>query len=131
VAAEQLVRTEIDAGLNLVRALDDAHFGVVGALWLYYADADRWRFVIAADAAPKDIEKKYLEAATIVSQWREAHPAQPVLDLARVRIVSQSDPLIRGLQPIIRVDGLSEIRFSNNVVNGIYVEDALIHRMAA
>jgi hypothetical protein len=131
MAAEQLVRSEIDAGLTMVQVLDEAHFGVIAALWLFSADTERWRFVVATNATPRDIEKKYFEAATIVSQWRESHPGQPILDLSRVRIVSQADPLIQGLRPAIRVDGLSEVRFSNNIVNGIYVEDALIHRMAA
>ena len=131
MATEQLVRSEIDAGLQLVKALDEGGFGVAAALWLYSSDPESWKFVIATDAKPEALEKKYLEAATIASKWRAQNPDRPILDLSSVRIVSVNDPLIKGLRPILRVDGLSEVRFSHNMINGIYVEDALIHRLAA
>lgn len=131
MAADQLVKSEINAGLQLVRVLDAAGFDVKAALWLYSSDADKWRFVIATPDVPKQISQKYLDAATALSSWREANPGRPVLDLSRVRLVGPDDPLIRGLTPILHLDGLGEIRFSHNLVNGIYVEDALVHRLAA
>jgi len=131
MAASTLVRSEIDAGLNLIEALDKSQFGVAAALWLYASDSDKWRMVIAYSGRRQDLEKKYRDAATISASWRSKHPEKPILELSRVRITSVDDPLIKGLTPVIRMDGLGEIRFSNNVVNGIYVEDAIIHRLAA
>lgn len=57
--------------------------------------------------------------------------AEPILNLGGLRIVGADDPLIGGLRPVVHVDDLGEVRFSNNMVNGVYVEDALIHRLAA
>jgi hypothetical protein len=131
MASQSLVRSEIDAGLNLIRALDDADFGVVAALWLYFGDIEKWKLTIAYAGKPEEIEKRYLKAATIISKHREVDPKSLLLDLSRVRIVSKDDPLIRGLAPILHIEGTSEVRFSNNLINGIYVEDALIHRLAA
>ena len=131
MATEQLVRSEIDAGLKLIKVLDDANFGVTGALWLYSGDAGTWKFIIATNSPRKDIERKYLEAAIAVSKWRDTGTSEAILDLSRARIVSFEDPLIRGLAPIVKMDGLGEVRLTNNLVNGIFVEDALIHRMAA
>jgi hypothetical protein len=131
MAAEALVRSEIDAGLNLIRALDASGFGVQAALWLYMGDNDTWKLIIAYRGGKDQIGKKYLDAATAVADWRERHPNEPVLDLGRVRIVPAEDKLISGLRPVIHLDGLGEVRFSHNLVNGIYVEDALIHRLAA
>lgn len=131
MAALSLVRSEIEAGLNLIHALDEEEFGVVAALWQYYGDIDKWKLTIAYAGRPEEIERRYLRAATIASKLREKNPDMPVLDLSRVRIVSQEDPLIRGLAPILHVEGTSEIRFSNNIVGGIYIEDAIIHRLAA
>ena len=125
------MRSEIDAGLNLIEALDKSEFGVAAALWLYGSDLDKWKMVIAYRGRKQDLERKYLEAATISARWRSQHPDKPILELSRVRITSVDDPLIEGLRPAIRMDGLGEVRFSNNVVNGIYVEDAIIHRLAA
>ncbi|MHB1103286.1 MAG: hypothetical protein ACYC0C_11050 [Devosia sp.] len=131
MATEQLVRSEIEAGLQLIRALDEVAFGVVAALWLYSSEAGKWRFVVATRDDRRNIEKKYLEAAVAASKWKEKHPDRPILDLSRVRIVGREDPLIKGLAVFLHVEGLGEMRFSNNMVNGVYVEDALIHRLAA
>lgn len=131
MASTPLVRSDIDAGLNLVRALDENGFAVVAALWLYNSDIDAWRMVIAYGGAKSEIEKRYLAAATVVADWRNANPEQPILELSKVRITSADDPLISGLKPALRVDGLSEIRFSQNTINGIFLEDAVIHRLAA
>ncbi|RUU28419.1 hypothetical protein [Mesorhizobium sp. M6A.T.Ce.TU.016.01.1.1] len=131
MASGALVRADIDAGINLIRALDERKFGVAAALWLYNGDVENWRMVIAYRGARKDLEKKYLDAATIAADWRKARPDEPILDLSKVKITSSDDRLIAGLGTAMRVDGLGEVRFSHNTIDGIYVEDALIHRLAA
>lgn len=131
MASGALVNSEIEAGLNLVRALDEARFGVRAALWLYLSDMEKWRMVIAYEGKKKDLEKKIFEAARISANWRNSNPERPILDLGRVRITPADDPLIEGLHRVMHVDGLGQVRFSNNLINGIYVEDALIHRLAA
>jgi hypothetical protein len=131
MADATLVRADVDAGINLIHALDEKKFGLAAALWLYNADVQNWRMVIAYRGSRKDLEKKYLEAATIAADWRKEHPEEPILDLSKVKITSTDDRLISGLGIALRVDGLSEVRFSHNTINGIYVEDALIHRLAA
>ena len=126
------MRSEIDAGLELVRTLDQAKFGVRAALWLYSGETESWRFIIAVGGGPEAVSKSYLAAAGILSRWKEDNAQSlPILDLARVKFVGMQDMLIKGLSPIIKIPSLGEVRFSNNVVNGIYVEDALIHRLAA
>jgi len=131
MAAKQLVESEIEAGKALVRALDSNAFDVQAALWLYSSDTEAWRFVIATPGVPQQLQQKYLEAAVIISNWRQNHPNEAILDLSNVRLVGPGEALIVGLRPIIQVNGLGDVRFSNNLVNGVYVEDALIHRMAA
>lgn len=131
MVAAQLVRSDINAGLNLVRALDENDFGVSAAMWIYHSDLERWRMVIAFRDDRKNLEKKYQQAASISATWRKNHPDDEILDLAKVKITSSDDPLVSGLKQAIQVDGISEVWFSNNNINGIYLEDALIHRIAA
>tara|TARA_R110002020_G_scaffold6117_1_gene25512 strand:- start:252 stop:647 length:396 start_codon:yes stop_codon:yes gene_type:complete len=131
MAEEQLVTSEIEEGMRLVRALDDGGFPVKAALWLYSGDAQRWRFVIATTNLPKDISARIRQAVDIAAAWRAKHPGEALLDLARVSFVGEYDKLITGLGSVLRVEGLSQIRFTNNMVNGFFVEDALIHRLAA
>ncbi|MCU0831577.1 MAG: hypothetical protein MUC58_08700, partial [Rhizobiaceae bacterium] len=107
-------------------------FGVVAALWFYYGEVDRWRLIVAFDGLKSDLENKYKLAADIIHHVNiEKTIYYPILDLSRVRIVHKSDPLIQGLNQIIQYTGVGKMAFSANLVNGIYVEDALIYRMAA
>ncbi len=132
MAAAQLVATDIEAGLALVRALDACDFGVKAALWLYNGETEVWRFVIGIDVDRKDLSGQYLRAATALAHWRGEHPEHsPLLDLAQVRFASMKDPLITGLARLVQSPGLGNMRLSSNVVNGVYVEDALVHRIAA
>jgi hypothetical protein len=48
-----------------------------------------------------------------------------------VKLVPPSDPMLEAVGKVVRTTGLSTVRFSRNVVNGIYVDDALICRLAA
>lgn len=131
MASATLVREDIDAGLTLIRALDEAGYGTVAALWLYNSDTETWRMTIAYDGPRADLQSKYLQAAEISADWRGKHPDQPILDLSKVRITSADDKLISALRPVVRLEGVGEVRFSQNVVDGIFVEDALLHRVAA
>lgn len=126
-----LVEQDIQRGRRLLEVLDAADFGVSAALWLYSSDLETWKLTIAYKGEKKDIEKKIHEAAHVVSKAREELNDESILDLSRVRIVHDSDILISGLRPIISVNGISTVRFSRNMINGIFVEDALIYRMAA
>lgn len=132
MAAAQLVGSDIDAGLALVRALDSVNFGVKAALWLYNGETENWRFVIGVEGDRKALSGQYLKAAIAIAEWTKAHPAHAqLLDLAKVKFVLMSDPLITGLARLVQTPALGSMRLTSNVVNGVYVEDALVHRIAA
>lgn len=130
MASEPLVSSEIDAGLKLLRVLDEAKFGVKAAFWFYHSDQERWRFVIATDDGDRKIETKYLEAANLIAKARDKG-AVDLLPLDKVKITGSKDPLVTGLATMIQIPGTGNVRFSHNMINGIYVEDAVIHRLAA
>jgi hypothetical protein len=125
-----LLNSDIDAGLRLLDALDGAGFGVVAALWVYNGDDGQWTFVIAAQGA-SHFFSKIGEAINIIRKWRESHPDGEILDITRIKLVAPDDPLVLGLSPIVEMNGRRDVRVSHRLVNGIYLEDALIHRMAA
>ena len=131
MATASLVDLDVQSGLTLLKILDEADFGVEAALWLYNGELEKWDLVVAAEDAGRELSRKSLEAAVIIAEWRKRHPEEAVLDLARVRLVGTDDRLIAGLKPIVQVRGLDGVRLSNRLVNGIYVEDSLIHRTAA
>lgn len=132
MVTEQLVTSEVEAGLRLLRALDECGFGAKAAFWLYSSERESWRFVIGVDADPEDLSRQYHKASAAIAAWRNAHPESlPLLDLWRVRFVQMSDPLVLSLATVVPTEAVGETRVSNNYSNGVFVEDALVHRIAA
>lgn len=132
MVAEQLVTSEVEAGLRLLRALDECGFGAKAAFWLYSSERESWRFVVGVDANPEQLSEQYHKASAALAAWREANPhSLPLLDLWRVRFVQMSDPLVLSIATVVPTEMAGQTRISNNYSNGVYVEDALVHRIAA
>ena len=125
MAEDDLVREDLDRGASLVRALDAEDFGVLAAVWIHYPDNETWRLVLATPRA-KDPQRAYTEIRRIIDKAQINAP-----DLARIRLVLPDDRTIATLSKVARVEGLSGVRFSRNMINGIYVDDAYIYRAAA
>jgi hypothetical protein len=125
MAEDVLVSVNIERGEALMRALDAADFPVVAALWLYNPDIDIWRLVLATPKANSP-QKTYTEIRHIAERAGIEAP-----DLAQIKLVSPSDPTVTTLSRVVRVEGIGGVRFSKNMINGIYVDDAYIYRAAA
>jgi len=117
----------ISAGAELTRRLDAARFTVSAALWLYDSDAG-WRFVIGSpEVRTRGPRWAYKQVQSVISKIPEQQSKIPLKDIT---IVDSSDPLIALLRVAIKTgDGISGIRFSQNVINGTVIEDAYIYRI--
>jgi hypothetical protein len=125
MAEDALVGFDVERGAELVRALDAAGFPVLAALWMHYPDIETWKLLIATPKA-NEPQKAYTEIRHIVDGAKLDAP-----DLAQIRLVLPDDQTVTTLSQAIRVEGLSGVRFSRNMINGIYVDDAYIYRAAA
>ncbi len=123
---ETLVEQQIRDGQALVRKFDQSKFPFVSAFWFYYPDQDAWKLVVATDEAGDPI-KAYTRLSGIISSIEEQGFS---LDISQVKLVKPTDPLIRALR-IIRIEGISNVRFTSNLINGVYIDDALIYRNVA
>jgi hypothetical protein len=121
VAEEALVAEDIEAGRRFVELLDRSGTEVKGAFWLYQPDAERWRLVIVTPQAARGSKDLYLKAI------RE----KADIDLARVDFQPPSSSVFKALGGLIKVDGLGAMRMQRNAFNGVYIEDALVYRLAA
>ena len=107
-----LVSEDIEAGRNVVAALDAAGFPVEAAFWLYNSDQDRWRLWIASPRAGEDLGKAYLKVREILD--------------------TVTDRTVEAVRSLISVKGLSDVRMRHNLGDhGVYIEDTLIYRTAA
>ena len=128
MAEATLVDADIEAGRELVRALDAEGFPVTAAAWIHFPDDDEWRLVIRTPEASKDL----LAALGKVQQAMEARgDLRRRLHLPRVKLVPPNDRLLEAMGRTIQVPGISTIRWERNMVNGMYIGDAVVYRLAA
>ena len=123
-----LVSKDIEAGRELIDILDKSQFPVTAAAWVYYPDLEDWRLVIGSPRAVKDLQRAYMDIALHMD---EAGDLRERLGLARIKLVPPTDALLRALGQVIRLPGLGAVRFSKNMINGVFIDDALIYRLAA
>ena len=122
-----LVKENIENGEKLIEALDNTEFKVNAALWFYLADSDAWRLIIAS---PFEEEKGPKEAYSFVREELVKLSIHPELSLKDISIVSPKDNLINLLKKAIKTGpGISGIRFTQNVINNVLIDDAYIYRI--
>lgn len=128
MATAILVDADVDMGREFIRILDEASFPVTGAAWIFFPDVEEWRLVIRTPKAEKNLQQALLEIAVALDSQGDLRKR---LDLSRVKLVPPKDRMLAAMGSVVRADGLSTIRFSRNIVNGVLIDDALIYRLAA
>ena len=125
---ETLASETISLGKNLVLALDKAQFIVAAALWLYLPETRTWRLMIASPQVISEGPRKaYKKIQSVLSKLSSA-PAR--ISLQDIAVVDSNDSFISLLRNAVRTeDGISDIRFTKNTINGFFIEDAHIYRL--
>ena len=133
MAEEAMVKDVLDperirAGEELTKRLDEARWPVDAALWFYKPADNVWRLIIASPAldqsGPHEAYKHIHDAlAKIGDEWH-------ALELKDVSVVSPREELVQTLRAALRTGpAISGIRFSRNVINGHFIDDAYIYRL--
>lgn len=128
MAAAVLVDADVEMGRELLRILDETKFPVTAAAWILFPDIEEWRLVIRTPKAEKNLQQALLELAVSLDQRGDLRKR---LDLSRVKLVPPKDKMLAAMGSVVKVEGISNIRFSRNVINGVLIDDALIYRLAA
>lgn len=122
-----LVEKDIKEGKRLIETLDEARFGVTAALWFYLTDSEEWRLLIASPYKEKNGPKK---AYSFIQGELEKLTPSIDISLKDISVLSPNHNLIKLLKVAIHTKpGISDIRFTRNVINNILIEDAYIYRM--
>ena len=121
MANSALVEGDIIEGREFLSLLDSHSFDVKGAFWLYSSDNDRWRLNIVTPLAAKGSKDLYLKAISLNAK----------IDMSKVQFIKPDAPIFKALGTMARISGVSGVRMTSNVINGIYVEDAYAYRLMA
>jgi hypothetical protein len=128
MAETTLVDTDIEASRALVKFLESHGFPLKAAMWLYHSDSDRWRFVVCPTEQRSDPTSFY---KTFVKLIDDHGAAATVLGMDRVDIVDAGSALVNTLGKFIRVASGNPLRLTNNKFDEVFLEDALILKLAA
>lgn len=115
-------------GALLVERLDQSGWPVSAALWFYFTEATTWRLLLASpDVATKGPRAAY---TAVQGALGELDITSRELALDDVGVISPDHPLLHLLRSAVRTGpAITQIRFSRNVINGQFIEDALIYRL--
>jgi hypothetical protein len=117
-----------DGGAELVRGLDQANIPVDAALWLYIPELNVWLLMLSSpEVSTKGPKSLYHRINRVLSGMTGS---KFKLTIEHISVVDPRTPIISALGSFISTGpGISGIRFSRNVINGIYIEDAYIYRL--
>lgn len=126
---EQLTSAMIDAGAELTTKLDEIGLPVTAAFWLFVPELNEWRLQFASpDVSTRGPREVYEKIRLAIDQLGAKAAAVP---LSIIAVLDADADLVRLLKQAIRTGpGVSRIRFSRNVINGHFIDDALIYRAA-
>lgn len=124
---EQLTPSMIDAGAELTKKLDEAGLPVTTALWLFEPELNEWRLMFGSPEVgtkgPRAVYEKIQHAVD------ELGDQASVVPLSMIGLLDANADLVQHLRLAIGTGpGLGRIRFSRNVINGHFIDDALIYR---
>ncbi len=122
-----LVESQIIDGEQIVEQLDRDDFGVDSAFWIFDSDKEKWVLVIATSLV-RDIGPKasYDRLRSSLDQLPDSIGSR----IFETSLVKPEDFIVGLLKKALKTGpGISRIRFTGNVINGIRIEDALIYRL--
>jgi hypothetical protein len=126
MVANTLSKDAIEAGLKLLRKLDDAGLQITAVFWYFLPDSEVWRLILAPAVDVDGPKQVYAKIQGIIGK----PDRKSVIALGDISVVDSKDPLVRLLRTAIHTGAtISGIRFSRNTVNGHFIEDAYIYRL--
>ncbi|MCX6149325.1 MAG: hypothetical protein NTX22_02235 [Ignavibacteriales bacterium] len=118
----------VNEGISLIKKLDSLEMQPEAALWFYDVDKNSWKFIIAEKNLKKEGPKSLYKKIQIL--LLNSPNEFPIISLSDIVLLDEKEQLISLLRSAYRTGkGISNIRFSQNVINGTMIEDALIYRL--
>ncbi len=125
-----LTQEMIDAGRQLLELIDRQSFRAPACFWFYFPESDRWRLVVASPEVR--IRGPHAAYQKIEALARRVPNAAKVFAPGDLTVVKDTDPLVVLLRKAVSTGpSISGIRFSNNSINGTFIDDAYIYRLTS
>ena len=122
-----LVSTDIDRGLDVVKALERAKIKVNAALWAVLPEYEDWRLVVAS----RDFDKlDFMGAIGLLHEALGAAGFTPH-NKPTTMILNMSDPTIKDLRRwYAKMKDVEGMRPGGQMIGNRFVEDAYVYRIS-
>ena len=121
-----LTEEMIEWGRVLIEKLDVTNLHPDAALWLYNADDQKWKLLIAEDNLEKEGPRAlYKQIQDIIAKAKQDIPG---MALDAIVLARPDTKIIKLLKTA--VGSGKNFRFTNNVINGMVIDDAYIYRLS-
>lgn len=122
----QLSDKAIADGRAFLQALDGAGIVSSAALWLWQGNDNAWRYVLASPL----VEARGADMPVKIAAVLATMPADFAVDRDNLRLFPVQDPTIQTLHKAVQTGpGITAMRMTGNVVNGVRIEDAYVYRL--
>ena len=128
MAGTPLVDLDVRMGRELIQLLDERGFPITGAAWIFVPEMGQWRLFLRTPRAAVDLLQAYRDVSDAMDDKGDLRTR---LELSRVKLVPPTDRTLLAMGRVVREPGLAAIPFASNVVDGIFLDDALVYRLAA
>lgn len=116
---------QIADGKRFIQALDEAGVVSSAALWFWSAPAKTWHYVLASPLVEPNQDMPVKIAAVLALM-----PPDFAVNRDNLKLYPPQAELVRNLQNMIQTGpGVSAIRMTGNVINGVRIEDAYVYRL--
>lgn len=124
---EPLTGEMINAGMELTRRLDEANWPFVASFWYFVPEQNQWKLIFASPRLLSDgPAQAYYAIRRASAGLREQFPS-----LKQIVVAPPDDEVVRTLGLAVDTEWtISGIRFSHNTINGRFIEDAYLYRVA-
>jgi hypothetical protein len=117
----------VNVGHQLIDLLTSGGTKVRAAAWVYSPETQIWRLWIVPEAQLTDKREFYRRLTEVISANREKFAN---LDVSDVEFVQESNPAIKALRSLAKIEGKGSLQIASSTLNGIYLPDCIILRMS-
>ncbi len=126
LVTELLSEQMILAGSKLIDKLDNSSCRVKAAFWMFLPEEKTWKFILASPLVKEEGPRKYYKRIVDANKKAEGN----IISLNDISVSDVDNQLIQLLKFAISTgDSISNIRFSKNTINGVFIDDTHIYRM--
>jgi hypothetical protein len=116
----------VDGGQNLIEALERSGVSLKAAVWVHLAEDEGWRlWLVPANKVDKHAFYRKV-AESIAAGDIDFHG----LSASDTELIGEDHPAIAALRAYGRVNGRSALRLASTMLNGFYLPEGIVLRMA-